>query len=646
MSEEKNSPIIAPEFSRFSAVLFLAVGCMTLLITFWNWYYDIKPRLVNEAKANILNLSSAQARSIESEFQNVLKGEDISILYNTLNEMLLLNNPASNDPLFFGIVLEIDYDAIPMRYDIHNIQVGNANCRFCLVSEVPMYDRARSELAGIIKIYANPIFNQRLLGDIATNLALIVFGIVIMLLIAWITTGKLLRRLKDRESRLLFEISERKAAEKQLHQIAVYDQLTNLPNRYLLHSEFKSKLEESIRNNKVLATLFFDLDHFKKINDLHGHETGDILLKEVAHRISHVTRGYDLLARFGGDEFVMIMSNITDRSDVIQVAEKIISGFEHSFKLSSISVNVTTSVGISIFPDDGNDPSTLLKNADMAMYRAKVEGRNCYQFFNERMNQELHRAQWIETNLEEALTNDGLELYFQPQISLTSGEVESCEALLRWPQLNGEDIEPEEFIAVAERTGQINVISEWVMNSACKFLRHWRDSSFKSIRIDINLSAKDISDQGLLTRIIDTLKFYDLEPHQLGIEITENILLDSTDRIIEILSELRAAGVFIAIDDFGTGYSSLNYLKQFPVSGLKIDRTFIDEAPDNGKDQIIMQAIVNVGHGLGLSVNVEGVETKKHFALCQKVKCDSLQGNYISEALPAESFVEKYLQKA
>ena len=646
MSKEENGPIMAPEFSRFSAVLFLAVGCMTLLITFWNWYYDIKPRLVNEAKANILNLSSAQARSIESEFQNVLKGEDISILYNTLNEMLLLNNPASNDPLFFGIVLEIDYDAIPMRYDIHNIQVGNANCSFCLVSEVPMYDRARSELAGIIKIYANPIFNQRLLGDIATNLALIVFGIVIMLLIAWITTGKLLRRLKDRESRLLFEISERKAAEKQLHQIAVYDQLTNLPNRYLLHSEFKSKLEESIRNNKVLATLFFDLDHFKKINDLHGHETGDILLKEVAHRISQVTRGYDLLARFGGDEFVMIMSNITDRSDVIQVAEKIISGFEHSFKLSSISVNVTTSVGISIFPDDGNDPSTLLKNADMAMYRAKVEGRNCYQFFNERMNQELHRAQWIETNLEEALTNDGLELYFQPQISLTSGEVESCEALLRWPQMNGEDIEPEEFIAVAERTGQINVISEWVMNSACKFLRHWRDSSFKSIRIDINLSAKDISDQGLLTRIIDTLKFYDLEPHQLGIEITENILLDSTDRIIEILSELRAAGVFIAIDDFGTGYSSLNYLKQFPVSGLKIDRTFIDEAPDNGKDQIIMQAIVNVGHGLGLSVNVEGVETKKHFALCQKVKCDSLQGNYISEALPAESFVEKYLQKA
>lgn len=644
MNREKDIQHMVPEIGKHSSSLFLVVGVMTILITMWNWYYDIKPRLVNEATSNILNLASAQARSIESQFQNVLEGSDISLVYDSLNEMLLLNNPTTNDSLYLGVILEIDYDAYPAKYDTHNIEVGNTSCSHCIVTEIPMYDRARSELVGIIKIYANPIFYQRLVADIVTNLSLIILGIIIMLLLAWFTTRRLLNSLKDRELKLLYEISERKTAEKQLHQIAVYDQLTSLPNRYLLHADFKKKLEESSRNKKTLAALFFDLDHFKKINDLHGHETGDILLKEVARRMSKVTRGYDLLARFGGDEFVMIMSNITDRSDVIQVVEKIISGFEPPFKLANISVQITTSVGISIFPDDGDDPSALLKNADMAMYRAKADGRNCYQFFNERMNQDLHRSQWIETNLQKALIEGGLELHFQPHINLNSGEVESCEALIRWPQLSGEYIEPGEFIAIAERTGQIYDISDWVMNSACQYLKLWGDSGFKSVRIDINLSGKDIVDQGILSKITDTLKAYDLLPHQLGIEITENILLDSTDSIIKTLSELRTSGIFIAIDDFGTGYSSLNYLKQFPVSGLKIDQSFIHEAPDNEKDQIIMQAIVSVGHGLGLLVNAEGVETEEHYALCRDVKCDTLQGNYISEPLPAELFVDKYLK--
>ena len=644
MNKEDDLQNLAPRIGRYSTSLFLLVGVMTILISMWNWHYDIKPRLVNEARSNILNLASAQARSIESQFHNVIEGSDISIIYNSLNELLLLNDPTTNDYLYLGVTLEIDYDTYPAGYDLQNIEIGNTQCMHCLATEIPIYNRARTELVAIIKIFANPIFYQRLTSDILTNLILIILGIIVMLLMAWLTVRRLLNNLRDREIKLLFEISERKTIEKQLQQIAVYDQLTSLPNRYLLHAEFEKKLEESSRHKNILATLFFDLDHFKKINDLHGHETGDLLLKEVAQRVSGVTRAYDLLARFGGDEFVMIMSNISDRSDVVQVVEKIIAGFQPAFKIDDVSLQITTSVGISIFPDDGDDPSALLKNADMAMYRAKAEGRNCYQFFNERMNQDLHRSQWIEVNLQKALDENNLALHFQPHINLESGDITSCEALIRWPQLTGEYIDPEEFIAIAERTGQIRELSNWVMKTACQYLKHWRESGLKQIRVDINLSGKDIVDQGILHKVIDVLREFDLAPHQLGIEITENILLDSTDSVFDTLSELRQAGVFVAIDDFGTGYSSLNYLKRFPVSGLKIDQSFIHEAPESEKDQIIMQAIISVGHGLGLHVIAEGVETEKHYSLCKAVNCDAIQGNYISAPLPADEFAKRYLE--
>ena len=237
-------------------------------------------------------------------------------------------------------------------------------------------------------------------------------------------------------------MGERKSAEERLQQIAAYDQLTNLPNRYLLQADFSRKLEESSRTGKMLATLFFDLDNFKAINDLHGHETGDALLKQVALRMSEVTRNYDLLARFGGDEFVMIMPNLSERSDVIQVIDKIIASFIPAFDLPGASVQITTSVGISIFPEDGKDPSELLKNADLAMYRAKAEGRNCYQFFNSEMNLELQYSQWVETNLAQALEQNRLQLYFQPQVNLDTGAVESCEALIRWPQGDDKHINP------------------------------------------------------------------------------------------------------------------------------------------------------------------------------------------------------------
>ncbi len=644
MSKQNFIRSLSPNMDLGSSLLFLVVGAFIIGITLWNWHYDIRPRLVNEAETNARVLAASHARSIEAQFQNLSGKADVSVIHNTINEMLLINDPSTGETLYKGIALEVDYDVFPSDYDLDNFNVGITTCDLCIVTENPIYIQETGELAAILKIYANPVFYQRLVDDIVDDLAITLIGVVIVIMIGWLTSNRLLHSLRERERSLMFEVAERKAVENRLHKIAAYDQLTNLPNRYLLQADFTRKLEETSRNNKMLATLFFDLDHFKEINDMHGHETGDALLEQVATRISDVTRNYDLLARFGGDEFVMIMSNVDNRSDVIYVAEKIISSFNSVFSLPDAQVQITTSIGISIFPEDGADPSELLKNADLAMYRAKAEGRNCYQFFNAEMNMELQYSQWVETNLRDALDNEGLELHFQPQVNLETGKVVSCEALVRWPQSDGETINPGDFIRIAERTGLINEISSWVLHQACRHIVEWQDQGYKPVRVDINLSGKDFVEKGVLYQFLPAMRKHQLQPSMIGIEITENVLLESTEQVIKALSVLHNAGVHISIDDFGTGFSSLSYLKQLPLSGLKIDQSFVHEAPSNKDDLIIMQAITLVGHGFGLDVVAEGVETEWHESLCKGIGCNVMQGNYVSKPVPAEKFASRHLE--
>jgi diguanylate cyclase (GGDEF)-like protein len=628
-----------------SSLLFLGIGLVIIAMTLWNWHYDVKPRLINEAQSNTRVLASSYARAIESQFQNVTGKTDISVIHNSINEMLLINDPSTAENLYYGVSLEVDYDAFPADYDLVNFNVGATSCKSCIITENPIYKRGSGELIAILKIYANPVFYQRLVEDIVNDLALMLIGIVIVLVVAWLTSNRLMERIRERERSLVYEIAERKSAEERLHQVAAYDQLTNLPNRYLLQADFARKLEESGRNGKMLATLFFDLDHFKEVNDVHGHETGDALLKLVAKRMSEVTRNYDLLARFGGDEFVMIMSNLNDRLDVNQVVEKIIAGFEPAFDLPGASVHITTSVGISIFPEDGNDPNELLKNADVAMYRAKAEGRNCYQFFSSEMNLELQYSQWVATNLRKALNENRLKLYFQPQVNLETGAVESCEALIRWPQEDGENINPGDFIKIAERTGQIVEVSNWVVNEACRVTREWMEQGYETVRVDVNLSSKDFANRGVLYKFLQIIQRHHLKASQIGVEIAENIMLDSTDQVINALTVLHNAGVHISIDDFGTGYSSLNSLKRLPLSGIKIDESFVHAAPNSKDDLTIMQAITLAGQGFGLDVIAEGVETEWHQTLCKEVGCNTIQGNYESKPLPSEDFATQYLKK-
>jgi diguanylate cyclase (GGDEF)-like protein len=628
-----------------SSLLFLGIGLIIITMTLWNWHYDVKPRLINEAQSNTRVLASSYARAIESQFQNVTGKTDISVIHNSINEMLLINDPTTGENLYYGISLEVDYDAFPADYDLVNFNVGTTSCKSCIITENPIYKRGSGELIAILKIYANPVFYQRLVEDIVNDLALMLIGIIIVLVVAWLTSNRLMERIRERERSLVYEIAERKSAEERLHQVAAYDQLTNLPNRYLLQADFARKLEESGRNGKMLAALFFDLDHFKEVNDVHGHDAGDVLLHKVARRMSEVTRNYDMLARFGGDEFVMIMSNLNDRQDVNQVVEKIIAGFEPAFDLPGASVHITTSVGISIFPEDGSDPNELLKNADLAMYRAKAEGRNCYQFFSSEMNLELQYSQWIATNLREALDNNRLKLYFQPQVNLETGAVESCEALIRWPQEDGENINPGDFIKIAERTGQIVEVSNWVVNEACRVTQQWMEQGYETVRVDVNLSSKDFANRGVLYKFLQIIQRHHLKASQIGVEIAENIMLESTDQVINALTVLHNAGVHISIDDFGTGYSSLNSLKRLPLSGIKIDESFVHAAPNSKDDLTIMQAITLAGQGFGLGVIAEGVETEWHQTLCKEVGCNTIQGNYVSKPLTAEDFGTQYLKK-
>lgn len=632
------------KLEKSSSYLFIFIGLVILIFSFINWELELKPRLIHEAITNLQIMADARAKSIEAQFQNIGESGDLSAIHNSFNEMLLINDPLTGEKIFQGIELEVDFDALPLSTSIYNLKSGNTNCNQCIKTESPIYTRSNGELFGIIKIYANPVLYQRLVFDIGFRLIIVLIGAMFVITLAWYLTSKLLIQLKERESKLLFEVSERKLAEKKLNQIATFDQLTNLPNRYLLHSEFKQKLEEAKLYSKKLAVLFIDLDHFKIINDVYGHETGDVLLREVASRISSLIRKYDFLSRFGGDEFVMIMPLLENQEEVFSVIQKIIASFNREFDLGKAKVEITPSIGISVFPDDGDTPTQLLKNSDLAMYQAKSEGRNGYHFFTPQMNQDLERSQWIEINLKKALAENNFELYFQPQLNLVTDEVMSCEALLRWPQHDGSMISPLEFIPVAERTGLINMISEWVFDTACEYQNEWQEKGYKRIRIDINLSGKDFSKKEIIYKIINMIEQDPEFVQKIGIEITENILLKSSDEIIDLLKHLHKSKMHISIDDFGTGYSSLNYLKKFPVSCLKIDQTFVKEAPDKEHDQAIMEAFVSVGHGLGMQVIAEGVEQAAHYRLSRNINCDMAQGCFISKPLKAEDFERELLQ--
>jgi diguanylate cyclase (GGDEF)-like protein len=434
------------------------------------------------------------------------------------------------------------------------------------------------------------------------------------------------------------DVTEQKAAQQQLNYLAYYDVLTKLPNRTLFMDHLNLAIAGANRHGTLMALLFLDLDHFKEINDTLGHPIGDLLLQETAQRLSFCVRDTDTVARMGGDEFAIVQTDLAGLEGAEILAQKLVEAISQPFLLDGNEVYTSTSIGLTIYPLEEVGPEQLLKNADMAMYAAKAKGRNNFQFFSPAMNVEAHKHRDLQTGLRQALERGELMLYYQPKVNLQSGEIVGAEALLRWCHPERGLIPPLEFIPVAEESGLIVPIGEWVLKQSCGQIKSWQRAGLPALRVSVNLSAAQFKRDNLLETLSAALRDADLEPQYLELEITESLLMQTAHDTVNILEWLRCFGIHVSIDDFGTGYSSLSYLKRLPVDILKIDRSFIDEIPDDGDDIAITKAIISLSHHLNLSVIAEGVETRAQVDFLRANGCDEVQGYYFSKPLPAEEF--------
>ncbi|MFH1495662.1 MAG: EAL domain-containing protein [Pseudomonadota bacterium] len=432
------------------------------------------------------------------------------------------------------------------------------------------------------------------------------------------------------------DISAMKESESRLDHLAHHDPLTGLPNRLLLNARMEHALARAHRSNTLLAVLFLDLDRFKNINDTLGHPIGDLLLQEVAHRLNGCIREEDTVSRLGGDEFTILLEDLADSRFASTVAEKILDSLADKFMLHGHEIFVTCSVGISIFPADGSDITTLLKNADSALYRAKEQGRNNYQYYTEELTTRAMERLAMENSLRHALQRDELVVYYQPQVDLYNGSIIGMEALVRWQHPEIGLISPNAFIPLAEETGLIIPIGEWVLRTACAQLKRWMDAGLPKIRVGVNLSSRQFNQNNLDEVVAAALRDTGLPPDCLELELTERMIMQDAESTITILHKLRALGVQFSIDDFGTGYSSLSYLKRFPIDRIKIDQSFVREITSNPEDAAVSQAIISLSHSLNLKTVAEGVETAEQQEFLRTLQCDEIQGFHFSRPVPEQ----------
>ncbi len=466
--------------------------------------------------------------------------------------------------------------------------------------------------------------------------------------IIWITENA--HEVRDASGELIFyegtveDISERKNYEREIEYQATHDSLTGLPNRTMLADRLQQCMCFADRYDTKLAAAFVDLDQFKLINDSMGHHVGDELLVRMAGRLSKCIREYDTVVRLGGDEFVLLLTSLKKIEDIAQSMQRILAAVANPCVIGGRDFIVSCSIGISIYPDDGADPNTLLKNADSAMYKAKQSGRNNFQFYTRELNQVLTERIDIEYRLRRAIENEEFLLCYQPKMDLVTGEVCGAEALIRWKPPGETLIPPMTFIPVAEETGQIQEIGFWVLINACRKARQLKKLIGRPIPVAVNVSPRQFRQLDLVKTVESALKSTELDPECLELEITENCLVQDTRHFIKTLHDLKALGVKLSIDDFGTGYSSMAYLKDFPVDRLKIDKVFVSNLETEPANIAILKAIVGLGHSLGLKIVAEGVETAYQQAFLDGIGCDELQGYYFSKPLQEEAFV-KFLIK-
>jgi diguanylate cyclase (GGDEF)-like protein len=433
----------------------------------------------------------------------------------------------------------------------------------------------------------------------------------------------------------IIDLTDRRRAEKRLAHQALHDPLTGLPNRALFDSRLLVALNRGDRYRNRLAVMFVDLDNFKVVNDSLGHGVGDELLVAVSSRLVGAVRNVDTVARFGGDEFVVLAEDLTDETQAVMVAQRLLSAFETPFVVAGQELFVGASVGIALSGRDGAVPEDLVRDADVAMYRAKSKGRGRYEVFDDEMRGRAVARLKIENDLRRALDADEFRLFYHPLMSLEDESIVGCEALLRWDHPDRGLVPPDDFIPIAEESGLILPIGEWVLENACRQARRWR-SEGKDIAVSVNLAPRQLAQAGLPETVRRILKHTGLPAPALCVEITEGAVIESSQATAASLHGLRKLGVRIAMDDFGTGYSSLGYLRSLPVDVIKLDRAFVNSLPKNREDQAIVSAIMALGNSLGLTVVAEGVETRSQLTELRRLGCRFVQGFYFGKPLPPE----------
>ncbi|QOJ24337.1 MAG: EAL domain-containing protein [Gammaproteobacteria bacterium] len=428
---------------------------------------------------------------------------------------------------------------------------------------------------------------------------------------------------------------ERKEAEKRIIEMTTHDALTGLPNRHLLQDRIEQTLIHDARSQKHMAVLFIDLDHFKTINDSLGHDIGDLLLQAVAERLLTCVRSEDTVARQGGDEFIVVLNSIAESLDAAKVAQKILDALMRPYYIHKNELHICGSIGIAVFPEDGINAETLLKNGDVAMYHAKENGRNNYQFFTDELNKSAHERHTLGLDLRYALERNELVLFYQPIMDMPDRQLHGVEALLRWRHPEHKLITPDKFINLAEETGLIIPIGEWVLKTVCEQIKVWQAQGYHVPKVAINLSARQFRDKELINNIARILQETGVAAKYITLEITESMLVDNIEKVAETLNQLNAMGIRISIDDFGTGYSSLSYLKRFPIHTLKIDRTFVRDIATDRSDRAIVATIIAMAHSLEMDVTAEGIETEEQLDLLIAQQCNHYQGYYFSKPVAA-----------
>ncbi|MEK7360396.1 MAG: EAL domain-containing protein [Planctomycetota bacterium] len=440
------------------------------------------------------------------------------------------------------------------------------------------------------------------------------------------------------------DVTAQKEAESRIRHMAHFDALTNLPNRTLFIDRLQQELVRAYRSKRLVAVLFLDLDRFKIINDTMGHAFGDTLLKALAERLKNCIRESDTVSRRGGDEFTFTITDLSDPQDVAPLAQKIIEAVSPPFQIENHEINVTCSVGIAVYPFDASNAEDLIKKADIAMYHAKEQGRNNFKFYREEINANSMEKMKLGNSLQRALNNGELLLYYQPQIDLHTGKIIGMEALARWQHPDLGMISPSKFIPIAEEFGLISMIGEWVLTTACAQTRRWQNAGFSTLRVTVNLSARQFEQKDFCKTVFTALEKTRLDPHYLELEIAEGNILQNIEAVIAVLEELRALGIQLSIDDFGTKYSSLSYLRKIHFNTLKIDRSFLENITTNPDDAAIISAIITIAERLKINVVAEGVENNDQVSLLHELRCDKIQGFVHSPPLSVND-MEKYLLK-